>query len=90
MQQAKPRQYQSIWEAIKKAPVGKEVPVKCHGTANKTVRQAVLKEKSRETASRKQLGMRFAGKLEIREEVAGAPNGYVILFFRLQWDGTRL
>lgn len=89
MQPTKPRQYQSIWEAIKAAPVGKEVPVKCHATASKTVRQAVLKEKSRETASRKQLGMRYAGKLEIREEPA-VPNGYVILFFKLSWDGTRL
>lgn len=89
MQPAKPRQYQSIWEAIKAAPVGKEVPVKCHATASKTLRQAVLKEKSMETASRKQLGMRYAGKLEIREAPA-VPHGYVILFFKLQWDGTRL
>lgn len=84
-----PRQYERIWHAIKDADVGKEVPVKCHATAAKTVRQAVLKEKSAETASRKKLGMPFAGKLSIREEPC-KPHGYVILFFKLQWDGTRL
>jgi len=85
----KPRQYQPIWNAIKTAPVGEEVQVKIHGTASKTLRQAVLKEKSIETAARKKLGMRFAGKLEIRE-LPCYPNGYVIVFFKLSWDGTRL
>ena len=83
-----PRKYQKIWEAIKSAPVGKEVQVKVHATAAKTLRQAVLKEKSIETAPRKQLGMMDAGKLEIREEEA-TPTGYVIVFFKLTWDGTR-
>lgn len=86
---AKSRQYQPIWEAIKVAPVGKETPVKCHATASRTLKQAVFKEKSRETASRRALGMRFAGKLEVREEPA-KPHGYVVVFFRLQWDGSRL
>ena len=89
MNTPKPRQYQSSWEAIKKVPVGTELPVKCHATASKTLRQAVLKEKSLETATKKKLGMRFAGKLEIREAPA-VPNGYVIVFFKLSWDGTRL
>lgn len=89
MKPATPRRYQSIWEAIKAAPVGKEVPVKCHATASKTLRQAVLKEKSLETASKKKLGMRYAGKLEIREAPA-VPTGYVIIFFKLSWDGQRL
>jgi hypothetical protein len=86
-----PRKYESIWLAIKTAPVGEEVPVKVHGTAVRTLRQAVLKEKSMETAGRKRLGMRFAGKLEIREVTDGVhPHGYAIVYFKLSWDGSRL
>jgi hypothetical protein len=85
------RKYQPIWEAIKKADVGTEVPIKCHGTAVNTLRQAVLKEKSRETAARRRLGMRFAGNLEIRVVTEGVvPTGYALVYFKLSWDGTRL
>jgi hypothetical protein len=85
------RKYEPIWEAIKKLPVGVELPVKVHGTAVATLKQAVLKEKSRETAARKRLGMRFAGKLEVREVTEGVtPHGYAIIYFKLSWDGTRL
>lgn len=83
------RKYQPIWEQIKATPVGTEVPVKCHATMVATLRQAVLKEKSLETSQAKKLGMPYAGKLEIREEKA-FPTGYVIVFFKLQWDGRRL
>lgn len=83
------RQYQPIWEAIKKVPVGKEVQVKCHISAKKTLRQAVLKEKSRETALRKKLGERYAGNLEIRELPAKQAD-YILIAFKLSWDGTRI
>lgn len=83
------RKYYSIWEAIKKAPIGTEVQVKCHATAAKTLRQAVLKEKSIETSAAKKLGMPYAGELEIRESAA-TPTGYMVVFFKLQWDGRRL
>jgi hypothetical protein len=86
-----PRKYQPIWEQIKKADVGTEVPVKCHGTAVETLKQAVLKEKSRETSAKKKLGLRFAGPLEIRVLTEGVqPKGYAIVYFKLTWDGTRL
>jgi hypothetical protein len=85
------RRYEPIWHAIKAAKVGTEVPVKVHGTAAKTLRQAVLKEKSIETAQRKKLGLPFAGNLEIREVTEGVvPTGYCIIYFKLSWDGTRL
>jgi hypothetical protein len=85
------RKYEPIWDAIKSQPVGKELPVKVHGTAVRTLKQAVLKEKSIETAARKRLGMRFAGKLEIRIVTEGVtPTGYAIVYFKLSWDGTRL
>ena len=83
------RKYQSIWKAIKEAPVAIGVQVKCHGTASKTLRQGVLKEKSIETSVTKKLGLPHAGRLEITEEVA-TPSGYVIVLFKLQWDGRRL
>lgn len=85
------RRYEPIWKAIKDAKVGVEIPVKVHGTAAKTLRQAVLKEKSIETAQRRKLGLPFAGKLEIREDHEGVnPSGYCIIYFKLSWDGTRL
>lgn len=83
------RKYDPIWERIKAVKVGEEVPVKVHATAAKTLRHGVWDAKSRETAIKKQLGMPSAGKLKIRE-VAAVPSGYVILFFKLEWDGTRL
>jgi hypothetical protein len=86
-----PRKYESIWAAIKAADVGVEVPIKVHGTAAKTLRQAVLKEKSLETAIRKKVGLRYAGKLEIREVTEGVhPHGYCIIYFKLTFDGTRI
>lgn len=84
-----PRKYAAIWQQLKKVPVGQEVPVKCHATMVKTLKQAVMKEKSRETADLKRIGEMYAGKMEIRVEAA-APTGYVIVFFKLQWDGTRI
>jgi len=85
------RQYESIWLAIRNAPTGTVTAVKIHATASKTLRQAVFKEKSLETSQRKKLGMRFAGKLEVTEQLEGVvPHGYVILNFKLSWDGTKL
>lgn len=85
------RKYQPIWESIKAVDPGTEVAVKVHGTAEKTLRQAVLKEKSRETAIRKKLQMPRAGKLEIRVQTDGVnPNGYVIVYFKLDWDMRKL
>jgi len=83
------RKYESIWTAIKAVDVGKEVGVKCHATAVTTLIHAVEKEKSRETAIRKKLGLRYAGKMRERTEEA-QPSGYVIVFFKLEFDGTRI
>jgi hypothetical protein len=83
------RKYQSIWKAIKDAPLTTGVQVKCHGTASKTLRQGVLKEKSIETSIARKLGIPRAGRLEITEEEA-TPSGYVIVWFKLQWDGRKL
>lgn len=85
------RKYEPIWEQIKLAPVKDGVQVKVHGTFVRTLKQAVLKEKSIETAARKRLGMTFAGKLEITVITEGVqPHGYAIVHFKLSWDGTRL
>lgn len=84
-----PRKYHAIWQAIKTADVSVGVEVKCHWTAVKTLKQAVFKEKSMETAQRKKVGMLYAGKLDVTERPAKDPD-YVIVCFKLQWDGTRL
>jgi hypothetical protein len=85
-----PRKYAAIWDAISAAEVGKIVSVRVHETAAKTVRQAVCKEKSRETAERKRLGMFAAGKLIITETPDKKDAEFVILNFSLEWDGRRL
>jgi hypothetical protein len=85
-----PRKYFPIWEMISKLPVGKETPVRVHHTACKTMIQAVSKEKSIETASKKKLGMRFAGKLVVRETVDPSDGEFRIVYFSLEWDGRRL
>lgn len=86
-----PRKYQGIWEQIKNVDVGKEVPVKVHGTFVRTLKQAVLKEKSIETSARRRLGLLHAGRLEIRVVTKDVkPAGYAIVYFKLSWDGTRI
>jgi len=89
-----PRKYQPIWESIKAVKVGQEVPVRCHESSVNTLKNAVLKEKSLETASKKKLGMPFAGNLEIRIVKASReneiPKGFVVIYFKLSWDGSRL
>ena len=83
------RRYFVIWDAISKAPVGKKVSVRAHQSAAATLIQAVSKEKSRETAEKKKLGMPFAGKLVIEREAPDVA-GYVTIHFSLEWDGRRL
>lgn len=85
-----PRKYYPIWEAISKAKVGEAVPVRVHRTAVDTLIQAVSKEKSRETATKKKLGMRFAGKLVIAKQIDEKDPEFVIVRFSLEWDGRRL
>lgn len=85
------RRYAPIWQAIKAAKVGTEVPIKVHGTSANTLKKAVWKEKSRETATRKKIGMRYAGRLECRIVTEGVhPHGYCLLYFKLTFDGTRI
>jgi hypothetical protein len=83
------RRYEAIWENLKKIPVGQEVQVKCHATFVNTLKQAVMKEKSRETALREKLGMEAAGKMQIRTEPA-QPSGFVCVFFKLTWDESKI
>jgi len=89
-----PRKYQPIWESIKAVKVGQEVPVRCHESSVRTLKNAVLKEKSLETATKKRLAMPFAGNLEIRIEYPTPENkippGFVVIYFKLSWDGSRL
>lgn len=92
---AQTRKYQPIWEAISKAKVGDVTSVRVHETAVATLIQAVSKEKSRETAERKRLGMSFAGKLVVRQEPekdkkTERETGWIIVRFSLEWDGRKL
>lgn len=81
------RKYTPIWKAIKAAKTNEEVKIKCRTAFAATLRQGVMKEKSRETAQRKKLGLPYAGKLIIRTEAAGDA---VAIYFKLDWDGTKI
>lgn len=83
------RRYQSIWAAISTANVGAPVIVTVHYSAVKTLRQAVSKEKSRETAIKRKLGLPFAGKLIVKESEPDS-SGRVKIEFRLDYDNRRL
>lgn len=84
------RKYAPIWKAIKAAKVGEPVAVRVHESAVRTLVQAVKKEKTREVATKKKLGMRFAGNLIILQEEDTKKAGYFVVKFTLDWDGERL
>ena len=83
------RKYAVIWETISATPVGQVTQVRVHKTAAATLIQAVSKEKSRETADKKRLGMPFAEPLKVATKEVDAA-GYQIVEFSLEWDGRRL
>lgn len=84
------RRYESIWKAISAAKVGAPVQIRVHTSAARTLIQAVCKEKSRETAIKRRLGMPFAGKLIIDRPTATDDQGFVVISFSLDWDGRQL
>jgi hypothetical protein len=83
------RQYQEIWEQIKKLPVGQELRVRCHPSAVKRIIQAVRKEKTAEVGTRKKLEMLRAGPLKNRQVVED-DGAIVSIYFSLEYDGTKL
>lgn len=83
------RRYAKIWKAISAADVGKPVQVRVHHSAAKTLIQAVMKEKSRETAMLSKLDMLRAGKLEITRGAIQI-DGYQIITFVLPVDGRKI
>ena len=85
------RQYQSIWEAIKKLPVKDELAVRVHATAVKRVKQAVKLEKTKEVATKKKIGMMRPGPLVIRITAdLKSSSDFKIIYFSLAWDGSKL
>lgn len=64
--------------------------MRVHESAAATFRQAISKEKSRETAEKRKLGMPFAGKMVIAEAAEEGNPGYLIFTLSLEWDGRRL
>lgn len=89
-QQPIQRRYEPVWKQLSETPVGQFVKVRVHESAAVTFRQAISKEKSRETAEKKKLGMRFAGKMVITSEAEEGNPGYLIFTLSLEWDGRRL
>lgn len=65
-QQSEPRKYEKIWAMIKANTSDKPVIVKVKaGPFQKTLIQAVKKEKTKENAPRKQVGATYHGELII-------------------------
>ncbi len=90
----KERMYSSIWQAIRAADVGTHTLVRVHTSSVERVIQAVRKEKSRETAVKRGIGMLRPGPMDVThnpEVVDGKVNpDYSIIKFSLQWNGNKL
>lgn len=85
------RQYQSIWLAIKALPVKQELAVRVHNSAISRVKQAVKLEKTKEVAVKKKVGMLRPGPLLIRVTAdSKASSDFKIIYFSLEWDGSKL
>ena len=86
------RQYERIWLEIKKLPVGDELAIRTHATAVARVKQAVKHEKTKEVAIKKKVGMMRQGPLVIRttDDTVKNSEEFKIIYFSLEWDGTKL
>lgn len=94
-QEANLRRYEAIWLSIKSKQPGEPTDVRCHPSAVKTIIQAVKKEKTKDVAVKKKIGMLCAGPMEIIhnpefDPVTRKATGLVIITFKLTWDGTKL
>lgn len=86
------RQYERIWVELKKLPVKTEIAVRVHSTAERRIIQAVKLEKTKEVAVKKKLVMPRQGTLKIRvtEDTVKKDVDFVIVYFSLLWDGSKL
>lgn len=86
MKKPSPRQYQPIWEKIKATTPGDEVVIRVHASATKTLVQGVRKEKSKENAIRRQLGM--TSDSQLLNQVVPDPQhaGFELVKFKLSWS----
>jgi len=86
------RQYERIWLTLKELPVKEELPVRIHADARKRLIQAVKLEKTKEVAIKKRLDIPRAGLLKIRwtEDTVRKDPQFVIVYFSLLWDGSKL
>lgn len=80
------RQYTPIWEKIKKAKRNEVVMVRCHEQSAARVIQAVRKEKSREVALKKKLGMKYPSPLIVVKKVDPDRKDSCILEFSLSYN----
>ena len=86
------RQYECIWLELKKLPVKEELAVRVHADARRRLVQAVKLEKTKEVAVKKKVGMPRPGLLSIRwtEDTVKKDPQFVIVYFSLLWDGSKL
>lgn len=86
------RQYERIWLEIKELPVKKELPVRIHATATRRLIQAVKLEKTKDVAVKKKLELPRPGRMKIRvaPDTVKKDSSFVIVYFSLEWDGTKL
>lgn len=81
------RMYQPIWNTIKKARFNTEVPIKVHKSMEKTLIQAVRKEKAAECAIMRKIGEPTYGSLSNRTVTdPSSPDTHIIIYFKLDWN----
>lgn len=82
--------YSKLWKLIDAAETGAEIPVRCQAEAARRIIQAVRKEKTKNVALRKKLGMLRQGPLKSRIVVDTTDAQQVTIYFSLEWDGRKL
>ena len=82
--------YSKLWKIIDAAETGAEIPVSCQTDAVKRIIQAVRKEKTKNVALRKKLGMLRQGPLKSRVVQDETDSTKSTIYFSLEWDGRKL
>lgn len=80
------RKYQPIWNTIKFARFNTEVPIQIHKNMERTLIQAVRKEKAMDNAVLRRIGSPSYGNLSSRTVTHRTKPDFVIVYFKIAWN----
>lgn len=80
------RMYQPIWNTIKQARFNTEVPIRVHKSMERTLIQAVRKEKALECGVMRKIGEPTYGPLLNRTVTDPKSSEFIIIYFKLSFN----